>query len=88
MQSLLSTRTLMPRLIVQVKAPSFLTDAIVTSAPKRVSVSVMAVVSISSEPSAIGTKTFLAMSVVVEVNPKKERSNKLLLKDGVIKALR
>ncbi len=35
-----------------------MTDAVVTSAPKRVRVSVMHVVSISSDPSAMGTSTF------------------------------
>lgn len=82
-----SKLTLMPRLIVHVKDPSFLTDAIVTSAPKRVNVSVIDVVSISSEPSAIGTNTFFVMSVVV-VEPAKERSIKLLFNEGVTKALR
>ena len=45
----------MPRLIVHVSSP--VTDATVTLAPARTSVSVMQVVSISSEPSAIGTST-------------------------------
>ncbi len=36
-----------------------MTDAVVTSAPKRVRVSVIQVVSISSDPSAIGTSTRL-----------------------------
>jgi len=45
-----------------------MTDATVTSAPNLVNVSVMHVVSISSDPSAMGTKTFLDMArfVVVE----------------------
>jgi hypothetical protein len=34
-----------------------MTDAMVTSAPNRVNVSVMHVVSISSDPSAMGTRT-------------------------------
>ena len=51
--------TLMPRLILHTSCPSGITDAVVTSAPKRVSVSVMHVVSISSDPSAIGTSTRL-----------------------------
>lgn len=49
----------MPRLILQMSSPPGMTDAVVTSAPKRVSVSVMHVVSISSEPSAMGTSTRL-----------------------------
>ena len=52
-------RTLMPRLILQMSWPSGMTEAVVTSAPKRVRVSVMQVVSISSDPSAIGTSTRL-----------------------------
>ncbi len=50
-------RTLMPLLILQTSSPPGMTEAVVTSAPKRVRVSVMHVVSISSDPSAMGTST-------------------------------
>jgi hypothetical protein len=53
-----SFHTLIPRLILQTSSPSGMTEATVTFAPKRVKVSVMHVVSISSDPSAIGTSTF------------------------------
>ena len=43
-----------------------ITEAIVTSAPNLVRVSVIAVVSISSESSAIGTKTFFDMARDIE----------------------
>lgn len=46
-----------------VRPSSALAEAIVTSAPARTSVSEMHVVSISSEPSAMGTKTRLALVV-------------------------
>jgi hypothetical protein len=60
--------TLIPRLIVQRRSSSGLTDAIVTAAPNLVNVSVIQVVSISSLPSAIGTNTFFDMfrDVVVD----------------------
>ena len=51
-------RTLIPRLMVQTKLSPGMTDAIVTEAPNLVNVSVIHVVSISSLPSAIGTRTF------------------------------
>lgn len=49
--------TLTPRDILQTKSPSALTLATTTSAPNRARTSVMHVVSISSESSAMGTKT-------------------------------
>ena len=48
----------MPRLILHTNS-SFMTDATVTSAPNRVNVSVIQVVSTSSDPSPIGTRTLL-----------------------------
>ena len=53
--------TLIPRLMVQTKLSPGMTDAIVTEAPNLVNVSVIHVVSISSLPSAIGTRTFFDM---------------------------
>ena len=59
--------TLTPRLILHKSSPSGLTDATTTSAPNRVSVSVMHVISISSLSSAIGTRTrFAAAPAVVD----------------------
>ena len=57
--------TLTPRLILHKSSPSGFTDATTTSAPNRVSVSVMHVVSISSLSSAIGTRTRFADAAAV-----------------------
>lgn len=62
----LDARTLMPRLILHTKLP-FITDATVTSAPNRVRVSVIQVVSTSSDPSPMGTRTFFDMASFVAV---------------------
>ena len=74
-----SATTLSPRLIVHVVVAS--TDATVTSAPARTRVSVMQQVSISSEPSAIGTRTrFTAPALVVAAaRSAKLRSAELLV---------
>ena len=53
---------MIPRLIVQTSSPSGFTLATVTLAPNLVSVSVMHAVSISSESSAMGTRTRLEPS--------------------------
>ena len=63
----LALHTFTPRLILQRRYPPGLTDATTTSAPNRVSVSVMHVVSISSLSSAMGTRTLFADVDMVKV---------------------
>ena len=62
-----SARIFSPRDMVQVVEPEGLQDAKVTRAPKRVSTSVIHAVSISSEPSAMGTRILGAEKVDAEL---------------------
>ena len=63
--------TLIPRLMVHTR--SGMTDATVTLAPKRAKVSVMQVVSISSLPSPMGTRTRLAVILRIDVDREAEK---------------
>ena len=71
--------TFIPRLMVHTKLG--MTDATTTLAPNLVNVSVMQVVSISSLPSAIGTRTRF-----VDILSEEEKERASFVRDGARKA--